>query len=279
MKVAVYSEEVTQMSNYLNFFGFKQEPFPQKIKSKDIFRFPDLDMMKKRSFYTIQTGMVHVVTGAVGSGKTTSLEYICDSLHPSKYRLVPVTANTGSNLEILRQIVFSLDIECNTNSITKLITLIKQVILEIFRKNMVPVLIIDEAHLLREKILREIHTILTPEFRSEFTMPLILSGQMNLIDKMQFYTAQALASRVVGKTHFDGVRIEDTKAYILHHLKIAGIKENLFSDDAVIAIHQGSGGLFRKANNIARGALFAASINDSRLVSGEHVRMAETELF
>jgi len=67
-------------------------------------------------------------------------------------------------------------------------------------------------------------------------------------------------------------------AYLNHHLKIAGITQQLFSEPAVTAIHQGSGGLLRRANHLARGALIAAAAEKTQLVSAEHVRIAATEL-
>ena len=59
---------------------------------------------------------------------------------------------------------------------------------------------------------------------------------------------------------------------------LSGINGNLFDDAAVTAIHQGSGGLLRKANHLARGALMAAAKLKSQLVSAEHVRLAATEI-
>ncbi len=67
--------------------------------------------------------------------------------------------------------------------------------------------------------------------------------------------------------------------YLNHHLTIAGVKRSLFDDGAVTAIHQGSGGLFRKANHLARGAVIAAAKSESTMVSAEHVRLAATEIF
>jgi type II secretory pathway predicted ATPase ExeA len=69
------------------------------------------------------------------------------------------------------------------------------------------------------------------------------------------------------------------KAYLAHHLKLCGVDTNFFSDQAVTAIHQGSGGLLRKANNLARGALIAAAAEKSMTVSAEHVRIASSEIF
>jgi len=67
--------------------------------------------------------------------------------------------------------------------------------------------------------------------------------------------------------------------YLAHHLAIAGIKKNIFDDAAVTAIHQGSGGLFRKANHLDRGAFIAAAKEQAMIVTAEHVRLAATEIF
>ncbi len=85
-------------------------------------------------------------------------------------------------------------------------------------------------------------------------------------------------SRVVGKTHLQGLKLKDMTGYINHHLEIAGVKDHLFSDEAVLAIHQGSGGLLRRANALARGSMVAAAKEKCSLVTAEHVRLAATEL-
>ena len=52
----------------------------------------------------------------------------------------------------------------------------------------------------------------------------------------------------------------------------------IFDDAAVTAIHQGAGGLFRKANHLARGAMVAAARSESTVVTAENVWLAATEL-
>ena len=60
------------------------------------------------------------------------------------------------------------------------------------------------------------------------------------------------------------------KVYSLkHHQEIAGVKNQLFADEAILAIHQGSGGLLRRANNLARGALIAATREKGKVVSAD----------
>jgi type II secretory pathway predicted ATPase ExeA len=131
---------------------------------------------------------------------------------------------------------------------------------------------------MREAIFREIHTLLQLEMSSDKIMPLILSGQVILVDKLKYHSANALASRVMGKAHIEGLDLQRMSEYLLHHLKIAGIKDMLYDEASVMAIHQGSGGILRKANMLARGALLAAAFKNSRMVTAEHVRLAATEL-
>ena len=83
----------------------------------------------------------------------------------------------------------------------------------------------------------------------------------------------------MGRSHLEGVTREQMEQYLKHHLSIAGVKNTIFDETAVTAIHQGSGGLFRKANHLARGAIIVAAKKKSMTVNADHVRMAATEVF
>jgi len=144
--------------------------------------------------------------------------------------------------------------------------------------NQVPVLIIDEAHLMRLEVFAQIHTFMQFDFDSKSLMPIILSGHSSLLDKLMYHTSRPLASRVVGRTHLDGLKLKEMEQYLKHHLEISGIKEQLFSEQAILAIHQTSGGLLRRANLLAKGSLMAAAFENCSVVSPEHVRIASTEI-
>jgi len=141
------------------------------------------------------------------------------------------------------------------------------------------VLLVDEASLLRLEVFAELHTICQFEKDSKPYLPMILAGQNSLIDKLTYRSSQPLASRIVARSHLQGSDLAGMQDYLKHHLSIAGIKQNLFDQNAITAIHQGSGGLFRKANHLARGALIAAAANQATLVNADHVRLASTEIF
>jgi general secretion pathway protein A len=264
--------------SYKNFFGFQKEPFPQDISLDDLYPLPGLQAAMERFLYAMNLGAVSIITGDVGSGKSTALRYAAGKLHPSQYKVVYVVATTGSIADILRQICNGFDVDGQTNSLAKLTRILRNAVLEITQRKQIPVLIIDEASLMRLEIFAQLHTISQFDMDSKPLLPIVLAGQNNLIDKLLFHASRPLASRIIGRSHLEGLKYKDMAGYIKHHLKIAGVKEQLFPDEAILAIHQGSGGLLRRANLLAKGALIAAAHEKCQVVSPEHVRMASTEI-
>jgi len=262
-----------------HFFGFTHEPFSPDIKVDDLYHTAALERMKERFLYAVNLGALSVVTGDVGSGKSTALRYASSFLHPSQYQLISVVASTGSVVEILKQISMALDSEWNSISLAKLMRTIRGAIMEIGKRKQIPVLVIDEASLLRIEVFAQLHTLGQFDLDSKPLLPMILAGRNNLLDKLMYITSRPLASRVIGRSHLEGLKQKDMEGYLKHHLEIAGIDEQLFSDAAILAIHQGSGGLLRRANLLAKGSLIAAAREKCRVVSAEHVRLASTEIF
>lgn len=266
------------MLNYKNYFGFEREPFGQDLSVQELYPLAGLQALCDRFLYAVQLAAVAVITGEVGSGKSTSLRYAASKLHPSEYKIIPVLANTGTVIEVYRQIAIALSAESTASSISRVTKLIRSLVSEIAARKERPVFLIDEAHLLRLEVFAQIHLLTQFEFDSKPVLSIVLCGQNSLIDNLLYYTSRPLASRVVGKTHLEGITLKDMQGYLNHHLQIAGVKERLFSEEAVVAIQQGSGGLLRRANLLARGALIAAASEECSLVSAEHVRIASTEI-
>lgn len=264
--------------NYQQYYGFIKEPFAQNINLSDLYPLPGLQGLKDRFNYSIHLKAVSIITGEIGSGKSTSLRCASNQLHPSEYKILALIANTGTLVEFLKLCCASLGEEIFTNSITRLLKGFRELICEIAARKQTPILIVDESHLLRNEILAQLHVISQFEFDSKPIIPIILCGQNQLIDKLQSFPARAFASRVIGRSHLQSLTRKDMQGYLNHHLEIAGIKENLFCEESILAIHQGSGGLLRRANILARGALIAASKDNSRTVSADHVRVASSEV-
>jgi type II secretory pathway predicted ATPase ExeA len=267
-------------NTYQAFFGLKKEPFGFDINTGEILRTPELDDVKDRFDYVLRLGAIGLITGEVGSGKSTALRYAMEKLHVAEYRPLYITASSGAILEFYRQFTDVLDIPFSSNSKATMVKIIKKEIVNLVReKKLKVVLIVDEASLMRLEVFAELHTICQFEKDSKPYLPMILSGQNSLIDKLTYRSSQPLASRIVAKSHLEGTDLAGMESYLKHHLSIAGMDRMLFDPAAITAIHQGAGGLFRKANHLARGALIAAAQDQTSTVNAEHVRIASTEIF
>jgi type II secretory pathway predicted ATPase ExeA len=268
-----------EMKNYKLFFGFGKEPFGTDVTGDDILITLQLNAAKSRFAYTLDLGAVYLLTGDIGSGKSTAVRYLLNTLHPSETRIIYVTATTGSILELYRSVLSELGITVAGISRAALRQKIKREVLESVGKKINTVLVVDEASLLRLEVFTELHTLCQFEMDAKPWLPLVLAGQANLVDKLMYPGSMPLASRVVARSHFVGIDRKQMEAYLLHHLKIAGINTMLFDDTAITAIHQGSGGIYRKANHLARGALVAACMDNQKAVNAEHIRIAASEIF
>jgi general secretion pathway protein A len=267
------------MKDYRSFFGLEKEAFPSDIALKDILMTEEIQGVIHRFHYALRLGGIALVTGEIGSGKSTALRYAAGQLHPSEYQVIVVTACSGSIMELYRQVVTAMKISRSSISKSVMTTLIKKEITDlVVSQKLKPVLIIDEASLLRLEVFAELHTLSQFDQDSKMHLPLILTGHSSLLDKLLYRTSAPLASRVIARTHLEGLNRTGMLEYLQHHIRIAGGNTHLFDDSAVTAIHQASGGLLRKANNLARGALMAAARENSPVVNPEHVRIAETEL-
>lgn len=265
--------------SYRAFFGLSREPFTANIDLDNILQTQELLAVNQRVEYVMRLGGIGLLTGEVGAGKSTALRWAAGRLHPSKYKVLWVTATAGSILEVYRQLLAELDINTASSSRAVLTRQIRNQIQNlVVTKKQQPLLVIDEASLLRLDVFTELHTLTQFEGDSKPWLPIILAGQNNLADNLLYRTAIPLASRIVARSHLEAVNRQDMEQYLQHHLRIAGLKNNPFDQQAITAMHQGSGGLFRKANHLARGALIAAAGDKAQLVTADHVRMADSEL-
>lgn len=266
------------MKNLNHYYGLKKDPFPQNVPVKDLYPLPALVPLKQRVFFALKQKAISVITGDVGSGKSTSLRYVASLCHQSEYHLIPIVGGGYGLMELYRQILMSFGIEFHSYQMSFIIQKIREQILEIAARKVTPILIIDEAHLFKRNVFTQLHTLTQFEFDSKPVMPMILCGQDSLMDTLMLSVVRPLASRVLGVNKLEALKKEVMEEYLNHHLKLAGINKTVFSEEAVFAIHQCTGGILRRANSVAKTAMLAAAIEDKHMVSAEHVRIASTEL-
>ena len=261
------------------YFGFKSEPFAKDIATKDLLKLPSMVGVKERFDYCLSLGGVMAIFGEVGSGKTTSMRWTLSHYHPSELKQVNVVANTGSIMEFYKQLAWGLELSPSTTSRATLLAESKAAIRDIATSKKQRIIVcIDEAQLLRRDVLAELHTVLNFDHDGANFLSLVLCGQTTLLEHLQYRMAAPLASRVMTKAHLKSLSPSEMEEYINHHVRVAGVKKQLFEPAAITAIHQGSAGGLRRANQLASGGLMAAAIEKRESVSAEHIRAAASEL-
>lgn len=261
------------------YFGFKSEPFAKDIATRDLLKLPSMVGVKERLDYCMRLGGVLALFGEVGSGKTTSLRWSLSHYHSSELKVVTIVATTGSIIELYKQLAWGLDLAPKSQSRSTLLADCKAVIKELATARKQRVLVcIDEAQLLRREVLAELHTVMNFDHDGANYMAMLLCGQTTLVDHLQYRAASPLASRVMSKAHIKALTQPEMEEYINHHVRVAGVKKTLFDAPAVAAIHQGSAGGLRRANQLASGGLLAAALENCQAVTADHIRTAASEL-
>lgn len=264
--------------DYLNFFGFSQHPFRASLRPEEILVTDQLNHWKARFDFVVTHKLWGVLTGEVGAGKSTAIRWALENLPHPEYKPILVIGSGGSVLEIYRRILMVLG-QPVPGFRAKMWRGITESFREIARERVTPILVIDEASLLPLEVFCELHTLAQFDCDSKPILSVILAGQEDLIDRLSYPSSRPLASRVTTRMHLTAGDLNQTIAYVAHHLKIAGLSRPLFDQAALTALHQTSGGILRSINNLARCALIAAAHEKRQTVTPEDIRVASTELF
>jgi general secretion pathway protein A len=147
------------------------------------------------------------------------------------------------------------------------------------KKNKTPVIIVDEAHLLSREMLEEIRFMLNFRMDSYSPLSLILAGQSELRDTLSKQVYEAISQRVQVRYHLPSLERKETEGYIAKHLENAGRCLELFSDAAIDAIHEYTGGIARKINNVCIAGLLYAMNQKKRMIDDRMINhVIEMEL-
>ena len=197
---------------------------------------------------------------------------VASALHPGLYRLFYVPLSTGNVMDMYKSIAWELGspIERNRASAYRLIrTEISRLTLEAKQR---PVLIVDEAHHLRNEVLEDLRLLTNYEMDSENRLCLLLVGLTELRRRLSMAVHESLAQRIVVRHHLRGLTREELPHYLAHRLHLAGCELPVFEPASIEAIFQATQGLPRKINRLAHYALSAAALTKAKAVTLDHVQ-------
>jgi type II secretory pathway predicted ATPase ExeA len=248
------------------YFGFLKTPFTKEIKASDLFPSAQMKELVARLSHLLGHRGVGLITGEIGSGKSTLLRAFAEKLEKNRYHILYLSDPTIGSRGMLREISTQLAME-PAHFKYDLIAKVKNAVTKAFNDyNKITLLIIDEAQLLTIKMLEELRLLTNFHMDSACPLTLVLLGQPDLRKRIQLQSLEALNQRITLRYHLVGLSRDETRAYILHQLEVAGRTDHLFSDDASEMIFLHSKGLPRLINNLSTSCLLSVCLDNKNIV-------------
>ncbi len=265
---------------YLEFFKLKEFPFRLTPDSDFLYMSGAHSRAKAYMDYTVwnREGFV-VITGEIGSGKTTLIQKLLSELDENVL-VAKVFQTQLDEVEFLQSILVEFGLNPFNSKKVELLDMLNTFLVENFLQLKQLLLVVDDAHNLSMKVLEEIRMLSGLETRKEKVLHVILVGQPPLNDLLDSPEMEQLQQRVRLRYHLKPLSEEDTRDYIIHRLRVAGIADpmSMFSPDTMPVIYKYTGGIPRLINTLCDTCLTCAFADNVHSVSLNVLNSAIEEL-
>ncbi len=263
---------------YQRHFAFTRMPFETPAETDELFESAARREAEARLGHLIELKGIGMLTGEVGAGKTTVCRHLTAQLHPGLFRVHYVSLTTGNVLDMYKAIAWELGLSVERSRSSAHHSIRTEISRLATEARQLPVLVVDEAHHLRNDVLEDLRLLTNFAMDSENRMCLILVGLTELRRRLSMAVHESLSQRLVVRHHLTGLERGEVDAYVKHRLRLAGCELPLFEEAAVEALFQGTRGLPRQINRIAHYALSAAALDKAKTVDTNHIQTALEEL-
>jgi len=264
------------MAVYEGYYGCRREPFSLSPDPSFLYATaPHREALAQLQYLVQQRKGFAVITGEVGTGKTTLLRSLIESAGPkiqTGYLFNPPRTRRALYQSIAAELGISLNGAADPTAD------LNQYFLSTFEKGGTVVVIFDEAQSLPMELLEEIRLLTNIETSSAKLLQVILAGQPELDTMIDSTALRALRQRLVFRYSLAPLGPEDTVQYIAARLAAAGADKSPFTLKACRAVHRCSGGIPRLVNVICDNAMLTGYATNSRVIDEENIEEVAADL-
>lgn len=258
-------------SVYRAFFGLKDDPFSLSPDPSFLYRSEQHEEALSNLIYGVQArkGFI-VLTGEVGTGKTTMLECLRDYLYQQGIEFAFVFNSRLTSDQFLEMISYDFDLRCNRTSKPEVLSTLNQMLVAQAERGSTAVLIVDEAHNLEWEVLEEIRLLGNLENRRGKLLQIILAGQPEFDRKLDAPNLRQLKQRIVLRYTLSPLQEQDTARYIASRFATAGLPDQkIISPELISEIHRRSQGIPRLINALCDNLLLTAFADASKTANAD----------
>jgi len=264
---------------YLKFYNFKEKPF--NVTSDPAFFFfsqKHNEAMSHLSYGVSQRKGVIVITGEIGTGKTTLCRFFLDQLGKNvktAFMLNPYFPE----IKLMEAIMMDFGMKSKNLSNFSYVWELNKFLLKEFKRGNNVVLVIDEAQNLTTQQLEQVRLLSNLETKKDKLIQIVLVGQPELNSKLDLFELRQLKQRIAVRYHIGPLEIGEIDGYINHRLKIAGGSGRVkFTEDSIREIAELTSGTPRLVNVLCDRALLAGFVADTQTIGLDIINKCAQEL-
>ena len=261
---------------FLTHFNMTQNPFTERPPIEWLLNDERTAQGLARLEYFAQEGLVALLIGQTGVGKSSLLRLFLNALPNNRYNARYVHLTHLNARGLLRLIVSELG-EAPAFGKDRLFT---QIIERVRKADTPTILLLDEAHLIDPGALTDLRLLLSSAIDSGPSLKIVLSGQEPLKNLLTRASHADLQNRITVRYRLAPLAEEQTAAYIEARVRQSGGSDKLFEPEAKTSIHEYAAGVPRQINNFATACLIHAAAQNAKKINETLVNqtMAEFQL-